>query len=291
MRNRIAKVKARNPIAIFNDTRRTVLSGFMKDSAEARKWLEGYRDRHVLDARGYAGLKAELEFFERYEREFGLVPALDIGDSTDFSGTQDGMSWSFDVTTNINFKNLAKYEPMQIRGRRYTIAVSGGKDFELIDINFPFCEDCKTGRVMPTAMLLDDNFCDDGESNWSNDQLLVTICSGCQRTEVVDRLTTPFLYGFDHWYQTLNEARAEAEDLGQPPIDIDQEILEYSTSALRYLRNQWGVYLVAIGGKDYKITNPSDADGYWTYQLTHIAPLAEGYLQNEYDWDIGVEAL
>jgi hypothetical protein len=262
----------------------------MKDPAEARKWLEGYRDRHVLDARGYAGLKAELDFFERYEREFGLVPALDVGDSTDFSGTVDGTSRSFDVTTNLNFKNLAKYEPMQIRGRRYKIALFGGNGFELIDINFPFCEDCKTGRVLPTAMLLDDNFNEDGESNWSNDQLLVTICSGCQRTEVVERMTTPFLYGFDHWYQTLNEAKAEAEDLSQPPINIDAEILEYSTSALRYLRNQWGVYLVGIGGKNYKITNPSDADGYWTYQLTHIAPLAEGYLEHGYDWDIGVEA-
>jgi hypothetical protein len=75
--------------------------------------------------------------------------------------------------------------------------VLDGKDFELIDINFPFCKDCKLGRVLPTAMLLDENF-DDGESKWSNDQLLVTICSDCDQTEVIDRVTTPFLYGSDH---------------------------------------------------------------------------------------------
>ncbi len=138
-------------------------------------------------------------------------------------------------------------------------------------------------------MLLDENFNEDGESKWSNDQLLVTICSTCQQTEVVDRVTTPFLYGFDHWYQTLNEANDEAEALGQPKINVESEIQEHATSALRYLRDHFGAYLVAIGGKHYKITNPTNADGYWTYRLLHIAPLAQEHLGDEYEWDIDRE--
>lgn len=282
--HRVAKAKAANPAAIYNEKRRIVLAGFLKNPHEARKWLDNYKAD--LGPRGYAGLKAELDFFERYEKELSLRPALDAGESADFSGNIDGQMVSFDVTTNIDYKNLAKYEPMQARGWRYKIAVFDGKTFEIVDINFPFCDDCKTGRVLSTAMLLDENFSADGDSLWSNDQLCVTVCSGCQAVNVADRATTPFLYGYDHWYRTLNEANNEAEELRAPTLDIEEEILDYSLSVLRYLRNQWGTYLVGAGSRQYKITNPTDADGYWTYQLPYIAPLAKEYLLTEYEWNI-----
>jgi hypothetical protein len=110
---RLARVKQRNPADVYNEKRRIVIAGFIKDPAEARKWLERYRS--VLGPQGYAGLKAELDFFERFGNEFSLRPALDAGESVDFSGIIDGVMTSFDVTTNIDFKKLTKYEPLQSR--------------------------------------------------------------------------------------------------------------------------------------------------------------------------------
>ncbi len=130
--HRIAKAKARNPAEIYNEKRRIVITEFMKDPVEARKWLDGYRN--TLGPKGYVGLKAELDFFEKYVDEFGLVPTLDAGNSTDFAGTVDNATRCFDVTTNIKFKKLGKYEPMQLKGRRYTIAVFDGNGFEFVDI-------------------------------------------------------------------------------------------------------------------------------------------------------------
>jgi hypothetical protein len=60
--------------------------------------------------------------------------------------------------------------------------------FDLVDINFPFCEHCQGGRILPTAVLLEGNQNRHGDRQWSNDQLLVKICSTCGEVEVADRI-------------------------------------------------------------------------------------------------------
>ena len=97
----------------------------LKDPAIARQRLERtYRKQ--LDAQGYAGLRAEMTFFELHRKDYDLVTAADIGDATDFVGVIDGTMHRIDVTTNATFKRLKSYEPLQLDGARYNLPCSTG---------------------------------------------------------------------------------------------------------------------------------------------------------------------
>jgi hypothetical protein len=281
--SRWQQTKKNDPAHTYNEKRRIVLATAKDNVAKARHYLEGYKK--ILGPAGYAGMKAELEFFDRHETQFKLTPALDVGDAVDFTGEIGGEMNRFDVTTNINFKKLNSYEPFQVKGHRYRIAVWDGADFELVDINFPFCPHCKIGRILPTGLLLGENVNVRGESQWSNDQQLVAICGSCGEYELGERLTTPFLYDFNYWYQSLNEAAQSAEEAGEPAIDIQKEIQEHASAVLRHLRGRFGQYLVGVGGRDYCISNPRDGEGHWKYHLVQIAPLARDHLRESYLWE------
>lgn len=191
--------KAGDPAEVYNEKRRIIFAQMQKDPELAKTWLENYRKR--LGPRGYAGLKAEVAFFEQHRKDLNLAVAADIGDVTDFVGVVNGTMHRIDVTTNIAFKRLASYEPLQLEGALYKVAVFDQGRFDLVDINFPFCEQCRGGRILPTAVLLEENHNRHGDSQWSNDQLLVNICSACGEVEVADRITTPFLYDFQSLYR------------------------------------------------------------------------------------------
>lgn len=276
--------KADNPAEVYNEKRRIIFSKIQRDPAVAKSWLDGYRN--TLGTKGYAGLKAEVAFFEQYRQGLNIVVAADVGDATDFVGVVDGAMYRIDVTTNIAFKRLASYEPLQLHGALYKVAVFDQGRFDLVDINFPFCKHCQGGRILPTAILLEENHNLHGDSQWSNDQLLVNICSACGEVEVVERVTTPFLYNFDSLYRDLNEAKNEAEYLDDAPIDVSAEVAAYARRASRYLSEIFGTRLVAIGGKRYEITNPRDGDGEWTVKFEDQLRLVNEHLQDKYPWDL-----
>lgn len=54
-------------------------------------------------------------------------------------------------SSNLKFKELQAYEPLQIEGDRYKIAVHDGQNFELVDINFPFCSPARAS--LPAYLL------------------------------------------------------------------------------------------------------------------------------------------
>lgn len=276
--------KARDPAEVYNEKRRIIFAQMHKDPTIAKTWLDSYRN--TLGPRGYAGLKAEVAFFEQHRKDLNLAVAADIGDATDFVGVVDGVMHRIDVTTNIAFKRLTSYEPLQLEGARYKVAVFDQGRFDLVDINFPFCKHCQSGRILPTAVLLAENHNRHGDSQWSNDQLLVKICSACGEVEVADRITTPFLYDFESLYRDLNEAKHEADDLDEAPIDVLAEAATYARRASRYLSDVFGTRLVAIGGKSYEVTNPRDGDGYWTVKFEDQLPLVQEHLQDKYPWDL-----
>jgi len=101
-----------------------------------------------------------------------------------------------------------------------------------------------------------------------------------------NRITTPFLYDFGSLYCDLNEAKREAEDLGEAPIDVRAKAGAYARRASRYLSDVFGTRVVAIGGKSYEITNPQDDDGYWTVKFEDQLPLVKEHLQDKYPWDL-----
>ena len=168
----------------YNRIRRILFSAAndpRKGFEVAYEWMENtYRKQ--LDAKNYRGLMAELNFYQRYGREFFLTVAGDMGEHADFAGAFGSQPARFDVTTNINFKRFETYEPFMGVGPAYKIASMDKDNFEVIDVldlAFPRCDQCG-GHLMPAIVLLNQNYNRHGESQWTNDQLLIDVCTGCE---------------------------------------------------------------------------------------------------------------
>ena len=116
----------------------------------------GYRDAKYflknkkMNPKNYAGLLAELSFYNYNKTKYDLTPSLDAGDKVDFTGIIEGENTRIDVTTNTRYKFLETYDPFMHELKRYCIALWRLKDstHKLININFPFCreQDCE-GRL------------------------------------------------------------------------------------------------------------------------------------------------
>ena len=70
------------------------------------------------------GLRAELYFFHKFKETYNLIPALDCGDKTDFSGFIEEIPARIDVTTNIQLKreNLSLYDEFIAKDESFWIA-------------------------------------------------------------------------------------------------------------------------------------------------------------------------
>ncbi len=178
-----------NPAKIYSEKRKIVFSTFHKDPEKAYEYLMGYRK--VLGPKGFAGLKAEFEFYKNYDSEFNLTLSLDAGDHTDFSGIVDNKPFRIDVTTNENFKKLSDYEPFQKKGKLYKIAIidkDNGSLKDLIDINFPFCESCGTHRIFRFTIVLPEDVLKDGGSTCCHDHVLLEGCPNCGDYNEIERV-------------------------------------------------------------------------------------------------------
>lgn len=152
-----------------------------KGFSVAYEWMEKTY-RRQLDTQSYRGLMAELRFYERHRKDFYLTVAGDMGEHADFAGMFGSRPARFDVTTNINFKKFINYEPFMGTGPSYKIALLDQENFEVIDVldlAFPRCN-CCGGHLFPAIVLLDQNYNRHGESQWTNDQLLIDVCAGCE---------------------------------------------------------------------------------------------------------------
>jgi hypothetical protein len=281
-----------NPIEEFNRIRRIIFSTFHKGEEgqiKAFEYLEGYKK--TLDPRSYVGLKAELGFYKKYRKEFSLSVSADVGDHTDFSGQMAKEAFRFDVTTNADYKKLKDYEPLQRDiEAKYKIAVvnHSGDIEELIDINFPFCPECEEGRLIDTAVLLQENYNEKGESNWTNDQALIGVCNHCYYIEEQNRISTPFLFDYNTEINNALESHRDEieylEHLGQEFVfDAGKIIQSHTNNVLPYLHKQFDKSIMALYDKSYIITNPSDGDGYngLTLKWRRDLKLLDDYIVDE----------
>lgn len=281
---------------IYNQKRRILYSTFHKGKvgqADAFSYLEGYKQQ--LGVPGYTGLKAELGFYKKHQEEFSLVVAGDVGDHTDFAANISGTAYRIDVTTNINYKHLKDYEPLQKDlNAKYKIAIvdADGNLDELVDINFPFCPYCSKGRLIDMAVLLGENFNDDGESKWTNDQVQISICNNCDYFEECRRISTHFLTNFSDELRAAREADLpaweQAQETGQPyKFDGDSVVKRHAQSAVPYLQNQFNTVLMALCDQRYQMTD-TDGEGYYciTPKWTKFISLLDGYILDEYQVEL-----
>lgn len=244
-----------HPAQRYNDIRRIIFSTAndkSKGISMAFDCLEGYRQE--LGSTGYVGLKAELEFFNRYKRDYLLTSALDAGDHVDFTGSIDGRSVRFDVTTNINYKEYKDYEPFLTEGYDYRIALLDRNNFEVIDVldlAFPRCSSCHETHAFPFLLTLGENFNRHGESMWSHDQLLLDVCPSCNAFVEKDRFSHFGLFPISAYKQEL-----------EGDFDHDNEVKVYAGNLYDYAKTLAPVELMGIAENSYVVTD-QDGGGEW----------------------------
>lgn len=247
----------------YNKIRRIIFSAANnpgKGFSVAYEWLE-QTYRKQLDAPSYHGILAELKFYQRYGREFYLTVAGDMGEHADFAGVVGSTPARFDVTTNITFKSFSDYEPYMGSGPSYKIALLDKGNFEVIDVfdlAFPKCHGCG-GHLIPAVVLLDQNYNRHGESSWTNDQLLIDVCVGCEEYTKKQRFTHSGLLSPGEYYDPSGPDDGSAADATQAHV----------VSAYKYFRRQSADNLMAIASHNYVITEP-DGGGHWAINFNFV---------------------
>lgn len=240
----------------------------------AYEWLEKtYKDK--LGPTSYTGLKAELNFYEKHRKEFKLTVAGDMGEHADFSGVYENDAVRFDVTTNINYKEFSSYEPFLGDGIEYKIALLGSKNFEVIDVMSLAFESCECGGyLLPFILLLGENFNKHGESQWSNDQLMMKVCSNCQCFNETERHTHHFLF-------SPSEFSADLPD--EMPISkkIDKT-QEYCLDSYKYFRRNINDNLMGVAEPYYKITS-QNGGGLWVFNFHFKNKVVASLIDKEFE--------
>lgn len=261
--------------AEYNRIRRILFSTVHDQSKGfscAFDYLERYKPK--LGPYGYHGLKAELNFYQKHGLEFGLTVAGDMGEHADFAGVYGTQPARFDVTTNMEFKKFKDYEPYMGSGPRYKIALLDRGNFEVIDVldlAFPRCNFCG-GHLIPSVVLLDQNYNRHGESQWTNDQLLIDVCTECNEYIERNRYTH---YGLMSPQEHL-DAFYDHEDYDAATQSTERHLLE----TYKYFRREHSDYLMAVGQHDYIMTEP-DGDGYWAINFNFVNRAVINDMPNE----------
>ena len=225
---------------IYNQKRRIIFSTYHRDGSEkAFQYLEGYRK--ILGEQSYTGLRAELNFYHQYGKEFHLTIAGDMGEHADFSGLYGSLPVRFDVTTNLLYKELSTYERFITDGYNYKIALYDQKNFEIKDIlelSFPKCNKCGDGFIFPLALLLPMNYNRHGDPLWHNDQELIEFCPICEHLERREEL-------YNNTIKTTSELCNEIpEEYTQEEVNLF--ITSEHRNSIKYLSKTTNINLIGI---------------------------------------------
>tara|TARA_Y100001951_G_scaffold104406_1_gene115903 strand:+ start:513 stop:1325 length:813 start_codon:yes stop_codon:yes gene_type:complete len=261
----------------YNKIRRILFSTAndrKKGFSVSYEWLEKTYKKQ-LSPQGYAGLLAELKFYEKNKKEFNLTVAGDMGEHADFSGSMGQEVCRFDVTTNLAYKKYQDYEPFFSDGPKYKIVVMDKASNEVSDIVSLAFEQCSCGGYkIPFLLLMGENFNDRGESQWSNDQLVMKICTSCNEYGEASRHTHHFLYSPQEYVSNLPEEMDNNERRSK--------INQYCLGAYKYFRREFCDELMGVAGHDYKVTAP-DGGGYWTFNFQFKNQVVGDFLLDDID--------
>lgn len=288
----------RHPASIYQTFRGKLFGVLHKNGSDsAYDYLEtGIKGK--LYNQAYAGLKAELDFYMNYDKDFNLTVAGDYGDKTDFVGFYNGRNCRIDVTTNVKFKELKSYESFQKNGKKYFIALMDAKNGEMvdfIDVNFPFCPHCG-GRLFDVLVLGPTKRDSEGIPYFGiNDISIIRLCpydpSG--DSVLVERAVDSPTFNFPELVGSL-PTEEEFKEVGLPGNRryktyekmLSGEVTKYAIDNIRYFGKYFSRNIVAAGSGEYIITDPRNGDGYWGTPLRWIAPIVRKALFEEIEIDL-----
>lgn len=228
-----------HPAAIYNEKRRIIFSTYhSKGLEEASQYLEGYRS--TLGNTGYTGLKAELEFYSKHQREYSLTVAGDMGEHADFAGNIGNKPVRFDITTNVKYKELKTYEKFLCEGYDYRIAILDNANWEIIDVlelSFPKCDSCGDSFSFPLAITHPMNYNRHGDPLWHSDQDIIGFCPACCAIEEKEKIYNSPIKSFSELHSDLYEL---------PENELITHIKAEFRSSVKYLSKESGLNLIGI---------------------------------------------
>lgn len=275
-----------HPAAIYNESKAQLFSIYHKDGAmKAYSFLNNVL-RDQLAYPSWCGLKAELDFYDKYRHKYMLDPIWDYGIKSDFSGDFDGCSHCrIDVTTNLDYKHLSDYDKvMRDSNRCYKIAVMNpqtGQLEDVYDLNFPL-DSSGIGRAFDVALFMPADVDKDGCSKYNYYQRIVRIGSSDPTSDF--RL----IKDVTDWY--IPDIHTFISDI---PEDCDEsyykaELDEFLVGNAKFLSKVTGHHIVACGQRSYECLTP-DGDGEYITKLYWTDPFIEDELESKIDCDISSE--
>jgi len=274
-----------HPADYYNKTKGIVFSIYNKSGIiPAYNMLENYRNKLPLPS--WYGLKAELDFYTKNKDKYILDPTFDYGIKCDFTGNIEGVNnCRIDITTNLDYKNLKDYEPIQRKDKRnYKIVVmdkDSGEIADIFDLNFPFSESGE-GRIFEIALFMPSDYDKDGNSRYNFYQKIITIDSSSPESEFNLKTIS------DDWYiPDFHTFSSEIPD--DIEFDYDLEIVNHAISSAKTLDKSTESNIVACGQRYYEITDPRDGDGEWVTKLYWKHPVVSDYLDDIIYTDISNE--
>jgi predicted nucleic-acid-binding Zn-ribbon protein len=274
-----------HPAEKFNKIRRIIYSTFHKDGKElALKYLDGYEKS--LGPKGYIGLKTEVNFYIRNQSILNLTVAADVGDHTDFSGILDNKAFKIDVTSNLKYKELKTYEPLQKSAEaKYKIILANedGEIDEIIDINFPFCPHCNIGRLIDIGALMSATKSSDLDFPTEHNQFHMGVCNNCDYFKTYNTIISPFLPTFNeecgfHAFEIMKYNNA-VEEIGEfSDFDPKKYINLHVENVLPYLNSMFNYKMMALGDLEILSGTHSYIEIKWQKKIR----LLKEYIKNDY---------
>lgn len=241
--------------------------------------LEKDRENSSLNDKNYTGLLSELIFLEAHYDDFDLDPTLDCGSHADFIGFFKNSNARFDVTSNLDYKNLDDYEPMQKQGRPYYIALikpDRRKVEKIVDINIPFCEVCG-GRLINTVIVEGINYTRQGTPTQT--ERVVKVCSN-DLSHNIDYAS------FNYFVPTIDEAEHHLcekyhDDQEYLQNKLDQLPDKYGIDHSLFFSKKIDEKIHACAHDVFRMTD-KDGGGYTETELFWTTDLVDGIYPQEF---------
>lgn len=274
------KSKKEHPAALFNKVRHHMFSIYEK-THDFDKSLEVLK-RYPLVKPAKHGLKAELLFYDKFYTKLKLDPLLDAGVKADFSGTRNRKPVNFDVTTNLQYKDINKYaNVVQKKRKRYELALVNLKseDVEFFPLRFPICPKC---GLFSHYVLFMSRPSSEMTSFFSTGQALIRHCPKCFEFDIVEE----YSYQIPSIFVELEDVYEMYEVTRDLKFDPDNFIKTESISIVQSFESESRKLISAFSEGDYIITDRRDASGYYGGRILWAHPLAERYFGDiiEYDY-------
>ena len=275
------KSREEHPAALFNKVRHHMFSIYEK-THDFDKSLEVLK-RYALVKPAKHGLKAELLFYDKFYAKLKLDPLLDAGVKADFSGIRNRKPVNFDVTTNLQYKDINKYaDVVQRKRKRYELALVNLKseEVEFFPLRFPICQEC---GLFSHYVLLMSRPSRDVTWSQSTSQAIVRHCPSCWEFEIVEE----YSYYISSTLLALKESLSlqACEESRDPNFDADEFLRTESIPIVQSFEGESRKLISALSEGDYIITDPRDADGYYGGRILWVHPLATRFFGDIINYD------